>query len=130
MFTGIIEGVGRLAATERLGGDVRLTVQAGSLQGVGLGPMAVRPDHQRRGIGSRLVDSGLARISEMGHPFVVVLGHPGFYPRFGFVPASAYGLTCDWDVPADVFMVKVLKPEAAGILTGHVHNQPEFLAFE
>ena len=104
-------------------------VRAGSLDGVGLGPMAILPAYQRRGIGSSLVKSGLARIAALGHPFVVVLGHPDFYPRFGFVPADTRRLTCDWDVPANVFMVKVLKAEAAPDLGGHVQYQPEFSAF-
>jgi putative acetyltransferase len=104
-------------------------VRVGSLEGVGLGPMAVLPADQRRGIGSRLVDAGLARLSDLGQAFVVVLGHPGFYPRFGFVPAHTQGLTCDWNGPADVFMVKILKPEAATALGGHVAYQPEFSVF-
>jgi putative acetyltransferase len=101
-------------------------VTVGSLVGAGLGPMAVAPSWQRRGIGSRLVESGLARLREEGCPFVVVLGHPGFYPRFGFTPAATHGLTCEWDVPAEVFMVAVLRPDVTGDLAGRVVYRREF----
>ena len=58
----------------------------------GLGPMAVLPAWQRRGIGSRLVESGLRECSDRGCTAVVVVGHPQFYPRFGFRPARGLGL--------------------------------------
>jgi len=61
--------------------------------GLGLAPVAVIPDHQNRGLGSALIRAGLARCREMGIPFVVVLGEPAYYGRFGFEPASRYGIT-------------------------------------
>ena len=76
--------------------------------GVGLGPMAVTPEQQRRGVGAALIDAGLARLRAAGCPFVVVLGHHEYYTRFGFVPASRYGMRCEWDVPDESFMVHVL----------------------
>jgi putative acetyltransferase len=84
-----------------------------TLHGMGLGPMAVLPSHQRQGIGSRLVRRGLALLRDARCPFVVVLGHPGYYPRFGFVPASRHGIRCQWSgVPDAAFMVLVLQPAA------------------
>ena len=71
---------------------------------VGLAPMAVAPDHQRQGIGSQLVREGLARCRAAGVDGVVVLGHAEYYPRFGFATAARFGLRCEYDVPADVFM--------------------------
>ncbi len=59
--------------------------------GVGLAPMAVLPAHQRRGVGARLVAVGMARLRDAGHWFCVVLGHPEYYPRHGFVRASDCG---------------------------------------
>jgi putative acetyltransferase len=76
-----------------------------SLKIMGLAPMAVMPEYQRRGIGSRLVDEGLIRCRETGAGAVVVLGHPSYYPRFGFTPAAPRNIFCEYDVPADVFMV-------------------------
>jgi putative acetyltransferase len=99
---------------------------AGPVVGAALGPMAVRPTHQRQGIGSQLVESSIERLRGSGCPFMVVIGHPEFYPRFGFQSAAAYGLTCEWDVPAEVFMVKVLNPDLGGTLAGRVQYRPEF----
>jgi putative acetyltransferase len=75
---------------------------------VGLGPMAVRPDLQRKGIGSQLVSAGLEECRRRGVRLVVVVGHAEYYPRFGFSPASRLGLTCEYDVPDDVFMARRL----------------------
>jgi len=82
---------------------------------MGLGPMAVTPEHQGKGIGSALVRDGLAACRELGVSAVVVLGHPGYYPRFGFVPASRFGIHCEYDVPDDTFMALEL---VAGGLSG------------
>lgn len=98
----------------------------GSVVGAALGPMAVVPAHQRQGIGSQLVTRGLEYLEAHDCPFVVVVGHPAFYPRFGFESATVYGLACDWELPAEVFMVKVLGAAAAGQVHGHVAYQPEF----
>lgn len=83
-------------------------VAVGGVTGAALGPMAVLPEHQGRGIRSKLVEAGNRRLDEAGYPFVVVVGHANYYPRFGFRPASTYGITCEWDVPDDVFMLLVL----------------------
>jgi putative acetyltransferase len=98
----------------------------GSLQGAALGPMAVVPAYQRQGIGSPLVVRGLQWLQAHGCPAVVIIGHPGFYPRFGFEAATVFGLACDWDVPADVFMVKVLNAADAGHVCGRVSYRGEF----
>lgn len=82
---------------------------------MGLAPMAVLPARQRTGIGSALVRAGLEECRQLGSGAAVVLGHPGYYPRFGFVPASRFGIGCEYDVPDDVFMAIELEP---GILSG------------
>lgn len=84
---------------------------------MGLAPMAVRPKRQRQGIGSRLVRYGLERCRELGAVAVVVLGHPDYYPRFGFEPASKFGVRSEYDVPDDVFLLLEL---AAGAAKGGV----------
>lgn len=99
------------------------------VDGAALGPMAVAPAYQRHGIGSRLVRAGLDRLRSQACPFAVVLGYPDFYPRFGFAPASHLGLTCQWDVPPEVFMIAVLEDAVSGRLHGHVAYRPEFSAF-
>ena len=77
---------------------------------MGLAPMAVVPAKQRQGIGTALVRAGLEECRRLSFEAVIVLGHADYYPRFGFVPASRYGLTCEYDVPDDVFMVLELSP--------------------
>lgn len=96
------------------------------VDGVALGPMAVKPSHQRQGIGSRLVEASLERLLRAGCPFVVLIGHPNFYPRFGFQPAADLGLVCEWEVPAEVFMVKLLNAGIGTRLAGLVKYRPEF----
>ena len=98
----------------------------GSLGGMGLGPMAVLPRYQRLGIGSMLVEAGIERLREQGCPFVIVLGHPEYYPRFGFEPASGYGIKSEWDVPDEAFMVLLTDPSKMGGQSGVAKYRPEF----
>ena len=95
---------------------------------LGLGPMAVIPSRQRQGIGSLLVTRGLAECLAGGWTSVVVLGHPEYYPRFGFVPARTLGITCEYPVPDEVFMVLQLTPAALAGRGGMARYQPEFNA--
>lgn len=81
----------------------------------GLAPMAVTPEHQRRGVGSLLVTEGLKECKRLGGDLVVVVGHSHYYPRFGFRPAVQFGLTCEYEVAPEEFMVKELHQ---GALTG------------
>ncbi len=91
------------------------TVEAGAApwQALGLGPMAVAPPRQRRGVGSALVRTALERARAAGAELIVVLGHPEYYPRFGFAPAARLGLRCKWPVPDEAFMALELAPGAA-----------------
>jgi putative acetyltransferase len=77
---------------------------------MGLAPMAVSPSLQRDGIGTELVNAGLQICRELGVGAVAVLGHPEYYPRFGFRPASQWGIKCEYDVPEEVFMLMELSP--------------------
>jgi putative acetyltransferase len=95
--------------------------------GMGLAPMAVLPDRQRQGIGSHLVRRGLDILRERGCPFVVVVGHPGYYPRYGFEPARAHGLASQWEgVPDTAFMVLVLDERAMARVSGVAIYRDEF----
>lgn len=105
---------------------VRLESPEGDLEGAGLAPMGVLPDSQRKGIGSALVAAGTERLRARGCPFVVVLGHPHYYPRFGFEPASRRGVRCEWDVPEDVFRLLVLDPARCEGRAGLARYRPEF----
>jgi putative acetyltransferase len=103
-------------------------VQVGDVVGAGLGPMAVLPDYQRRGIGSRLVEAGIQRLEEQGCPFFVVVGHPAFYPRFGFEPASRHGIACEWTVPDEAFMALIVDTARMKGVGGVARYRPEFAA--
>jgi putative acetyltransferase len=105
---------------------VEVRSPGGSWGAAALGPMAVLPEYQGRGTGSALVRAGLAECARLGHQVVFVLGHPEFYPRFGFAPARPLGLECEWDVPEGVFMVAELKESAVGGRSGRVVYPPEF----
>lgn len=93
---------------------------------LGLGPMSVLPERQNQGIGTDLVRAGLEQCRAAGAPFVVVLGHPDYYPRFGFVPASRYGLRCEWDVPDEVFLAQPLVEGALADAGGLVRYARQF----
>ncbi len=89
--------------------------QRGEVRALALAPMAVLPDYQRQGIGSALVREGLEACRRAGHRIVVVLGHAEYYPRFGFTPASGYGVKAPFSVPDEAFMLLSL---ASGGLDG------------
>ena len=93
---------------------------------LGLAPMAVLPQYQRQGIGAQLIREGLRECQRMGCNVVVVLGHPEYYPRFGFIPASQKGLRSEFTVPDEVFMVAELEPGALDGRRGLVKYRPEF----
>lgn len=93
---------------------------------MGLAPMAVAPEHQRKGIGSALVRAGLEQCRQLGFVAVVVLGHPEYYPRFGFSPSSRFGIDSDYKVPEEVFMAMELEPESLSGKTGRVKYHVAF----
>ena len=100
----------------------------GDVTGAALGPMSVLPEHQRLGIGSKLVSAGNQKLRDTGYPFIIVLGHPNFYPRFGFRRASSLAVKCEWDVPDDVVMLLILdEPKMQGV-SGLVKYRHEFLS--
>ena len=93
---------------------------------MGLAPMAVLPMHQNKSIGSNLVREGLEQCKSLGISAVVVLGHPEFYPRFGFLPSSQYNISSEYNVPEDVFMVKELISGALKRRAGQVKYHAAF----
>lgn len=93
-----------------------------------LAPMAVAPAWQRRGVGSALVDRGLREARAQGHAVVIVLGHPDYYPRFGFRPAGPLGIRSPFDAPEEAFLALELRPGALRGVRGTVEYPPEFMA--
>ena len=99
---------------------------APELSMLGLAPMAVAPQFQNSGIGSRLVEAGLEECRKLDTQAVIVLGHPDYYPRFGFVPSVNYGIKSEYDVPDEVFLVRELIPGSLSHKPGIVSYHPAF----
>jgi len=104
---------------------VSLVAPSGCREGLGLAPLAVLPAHQRGGVGSALVREGLATCEKRGGAFVVVLGHPAYYPRFGFRRAGEVGLANEYGAD-EAFMVLELRPGALPAEGGLVKYGPAF----
>jgi putative acetyltransferase len=136
---------GRLVDALRAGGDARVALVAeeegravghilfsaltiatprGPVGALALAPMAVLPSHQRRGIGSGLVREGLRACRERGHRIVIVLGHPGFYPRFGFSARLTERLASPY--AGEAFLALELVPGALADVAGEVRYPPPF----
>ena len=98
----------------------------GKFEGAALGPMAVLPQCQREGIGTKLIEAGNRKLKDDGCPFIIVVGHADYYPRFGFKPASEHGIKCEWDVPDNVFMLLVLDQAKMAGVAGLAKYRPEF----
>ena len=104
-----------------LGHALFTRARAGQVEAVLLAPLAVAPEWQGRGVGSALVREGLARAAELGFGIALVLGHPAYYPRFGFASAEPRGIMPPYPVePSEAWMVVELAPDSLGDAAGVV----------
>jgi len=101
---------------------------AGAPDGWGMAPLAVLPEHQRQGFGSALIEAGISLARERGVAWMVVLGDPAYYPRFGFIPASEFGLQNEYGVD-EPFMALPLEEGALDAHQGLVRYGAEFAIF-
>jgi putative acetyltransferase len=100
---------------------------AKTIEGMGLAPIAVLPERQRQGVGTQLVKRGIEMLRSRDCPFIIVLGHPEYYPRFGFVRASLHGIRSQWDgVPNEAFMILILDQSAMKGVSGVARYRDEF----
>jgi putative acetyltransferase len=96
------------------------------LPALALAPVAVRPEKQNRGIGAALIVAGLEQARRLGERIVVLIGHPSYYPRFGFAPARSQGIEPPFPVADAVFMALALAPNALDGVHGTVVYPPAF----
>lgn len=90
---------------------IRIETGRCSIPALALAPVAVLSEYQNQGIGSQLIERGLETCRQLGHKVVVVVGHPDYYPRFGFTPARACGLQSPFPVPDEAFLVWRSSPD-------------------
>lgn len=104
-----------------------VTLPGAAPGGMGLAPMAVSPSRQREGIGSMMVRYAVEQLHSSGYPYLVVLGHAEYYPRFGFERASKWAIRSQWQgIPDEAFMVRVLRDGALPDQGGELRYRPEF----
>ena len=128
------EGLLSLVAIEKekivghiLFSPVTIEGKHGVVKGMGLAPMAVLPEKQRRGIGTQLVKRGIEDLRKTECPFIIVLGHPEYYPRFGFEIASQYGIKSQWEgVPDEAFMIRWFDKSMMNHVSGVGRYRDEF----
>jgi putative acetyltransferase len=101
-----------------------IETDGGSIAAAALAPMAVSPEHRRQGIGGRLIRHGLDLLRGRGEHIVIVLGHPDYYPRFGFCSGKARSLESPF--PPDAFMAMELSPGALDGIRGKVRYPAAF----
>ncbi len=105
---------------------IKIETQSSVIETLALAPMAVIAKQQKQGIGSQLVLEGLRLAKELGFNGVIVLGHPQYYPRFGFEPASKFGIKPPFECPDEVFMALELQSGAFANVAGTVRYPIEF----
>ncbi|MCJ7510828.1 MAG: N-acetyltransferase [Dehalococcoidia bacterium] len=103
-----------------------IETEKGEVPALSLAPMSVRPECQNEGVGSQLVREGLKRCRSLGHEVVVVVGHPDYYPRFGFSSARAKRLEAPFEVPDEAFLVLELTPGALAGIAGVIKYPPPY----
>jgi len=105
---------------------VRIEPDGAGFNSVALAPLAILPQYQRQGIGSRLVMEGIEKIRSSGYDIIFLVGHPQYYPRFGFTQAGLRGFRCEFDVPDEAWMLLETANKDYKILERTVYFRPEF----
>jgi len=102
-----------------------MATPTGPVNGMGLGQLAVMPGWQKKGIGTHLAETGITQLREQNCPFIIVIGHASYYPRFGFEQGQLHDVKCQWDsVPDESFMV--LYPDQDQVRQGKLNGVASF----
>lgn len=110
------EAVGHILFTSVKIGETDITASI-------LAPLAVIPKAQKKGIGGKLINAGLTYLKESGVSVVFVLGHPTYYPKYGFAPVYPHTISAPYPIPEehrDAWMVQVLDGTALESVSGTV----------
>ena len=91
-----------------------------------LAPVAVLPEYQNQGVGAQLIREGHRIARELGYRSVILVGHPGYYPRFGYRPASQWKITAPFEVPDEAFMALELVEGGLKGVSGEIEYAKEF----
>ncbi|UED81719.1 N-acetyltransferase [Lysinibacillus sp. CD3-6] len=108
----------------------KITIVASNLtvDSLALAPVAVAPEHHKKGVGSQLINAALKRAKELGFQSVIVLGHKDYYPKFGFKKASLWNIKAPFDVPDEVFMAIELTKDSLTNVQGTVNYSKAFMS--
>lgn len=107
--------------------EARINCDNQIISGMGLAPLGILPEFQRQGIGTKLVKSVLLESNKQKNKFIIVLGHPQFYSRFGFETASIYGVKSEYqNIPDEAFMIYFPDLKFKKNLTGIAKYHLEF----
>ncbi|KIV73667.1 MULTISPECIES: GNAT family N-acetyltransferase [Bacillus] len=120
-----------VAVDEEIVGHImlsKITIEqdGATVDSLALAPVSVAPSHQKKGIGGKLITAALEKAKELGYGSVVVLGHPEYYPKFGFKKASEWNIKAPFEVPEEVFMVMELTENALEGVEGIVQYSSAF----
>lgn len=106
----------------------KITIEQGgtTVDSLALAPVSIAPSHQKKGIGGKLITAALEKAKELGYGSVVVLGHPEYYPKFGFERVSQWNIKAPFEVPDEVFMVMELRENTLQGVEGIVQYSSAF----
>ena len=105
---------------------IHIINDAQAFHSLAVAPLSVLPLWQRQGIGSALICEAHRRAAALGYGSAVLVGHPGYYPRFGYLPAHRFGIRFPFEAPADCCMAVELLPDGLKGVQGRVEYDPAF----
>lgn len=105
---------------------IKIEKDGASVDSLALAPVSIATGHQKKGIGGKLIVAALEKAKELGYGSVVVLGHPEYYPKFGFKKASEWNIKAPFEVPDEVFMAMELRENALEGVKGIVQYSSAF----
>lgn len=105
---------------------VKIINEKKAVDSLALAPVSIISEYQNKGIGSLLIKAALSAAKELGYQSVIVLGHQDYYPKFGFQPASNWGIKAPFEVPDEVFMAIELTEDSLADVSGFVHYSEAF----